>query len=221
DDTNSDYEDYEIVVTGTIGELIEGDSYTFYGKLTTHPKYGEQLQVETYEKAVPTSAAGLIKYFSSDKFPGIGKKTAERIVALFPDETVDSILSKPEELDDILPLAKKNSFIKRLRDNHGVEKILSKLAEYGIPSKLQFQIHELYKDQTLEIIAKNPYQLVEDIKGIGFKTADQIAQELGIAADSSDRFRAGLMHIVKTQPLVTGDTYIEARDLLQQTIQLL
>ncbi|MFK4966989.1 ATP-dependent RecD-like DNA helicase [Lactococcus garvieae] len=221
DDTNSAYEDYEIVVTGTIGELIEGDSYTFYGKLTTHPKYGEQLQVETYEKAVPTSAAGLIKYFSSDKFPGIGKKTAERIVALFPDDTVDSILSKPEELDSILPLAKKNSFIKRLRDNHGVEKILSKLAEYGIPSKLQFQIHELYKDQTLDIIAKNPYQLVEDIKGIGFKTADQIAQELGIAADSSDRFRAGLMHVVKTQPLITGDTYIEARDLLQQTIQLL
>lgn len=221
DDTNSDYEDYEIVVTGTVGDLIEGDSYTFYGKMTTHPKYGEQLQVENYEKAVPTSSAGLIKYFSSDKFPGIGKKTAERIVALFPENTVDSILSAPEKLDEVLPLARKNSFIKRLRDNHGVEKILSTLAEYGIPSKLQFQIHELYKDETLDIIAKNPYQLVEDIKGIGFKTADQIAQELGIAADSSDRFRAGLMHIVKTQPLVTGDTYVEARELLLQTIQLL
>ncbi|WP_081165025.1 SF1B family DNA helicase RecD2 [Lactococcus garvieae] len=221
DDTNSEYEDYEIVVTGTIGDLIEGDSYTFYGQMTTHPKYGEQLQVESYEKAMPTSAAGLIKYFSSEKFPGIGKKTAERIVARFPENTVDSILGSPEELEEILPMARKNSFIKRLRDNHGVEKILSKLAEYGIPSKLQFQIHELYKDETLDIIAKNPYQLVEDVKGIGFKTADQIAQELGIAADSSDRFRAGLMHVVKTQPLLTGDTYVEARELLTQTIQLL
>ncbi|QPS71257.1 ATP-dependent RecD-like DNA helicase [Lactococcus garvieae] len=221
DDTNSEYEDYEIVVTGTIGDLIEGDSYTFYGQMTTHPKYGEQLQVESYEKAMPTSAAGLIKYFSSEKFPGIGKKTAERIVARFPENTVDSILGSPEELEEILPMARKNSFIKRLRDNHGVEKILSKLAEYGIPSKLQFQIHELYKDETLDIIAKNPYQLVEDVKGIGFKTADQIAQELGIAADSSDRFRAGLMHVVKTEPLLTGDTYVEARELLTQTIQLL
>lgn len=221
DETNSDYMGYEIVVTGTIGDLIEGDTYTFYGQMTTHPRYGEQLQVETYEKAVPTSAAGLIKYFSSDKFPGIGKKTAEKIVARFPENTVDSILGAPEELGEILPLARKNSFIKRLRDNHGVEKILSKLAEYGIPSKLQFQIHELYKDETLEIVAKNPYQLVEDVKGVGFKTADQIAQELGIAADNSSRFRAALMHVVKTQPMITGDTYIEAHDLLLETIQLL
>ena len=109
DETNSDYIGYEIVVTGTIGDLIEGDTYTFYGQMTTHPRYGEQLQVETYEKAVPTSAAGLIKYFSSDKFPGIGKKTAEKIVARFPENTVDSILGAPEELGEILPLARKNS----------------------------------------------------------------------------------------------------------------
>lgn len=221
DETNSDYEDSEIVVTGTIGDVIEGDSYTFFGQLTTHQKYGEQLQVESYEKAVPTSSAGLIKYFSSDKFPGVGKKTAEKIVERFPENTVDKILEKPEAIDDLLPLAKRNSFVKRLRENHGMEKILSKLAEYGLSSKQTFQIYELYKEKTLDVIAENPYQLVEDVKGVGFKTADKIAQELGIDARSSERFRAGLMHIVNTQPLETGDTYIEAKELLSLTVELL
>ncbi len=221
DETNSDYEDSEIVVTGTIGDVIEGDNYTFFGQLTTHQKYGEQLQVESYEKAVPTSSAGLIKYFSSDKFPGVGKKTAEKIVERFPENTVDKILEKPEAIDDLLPLAKRNSFVKRLRENHGMEKILSKLAEYGLSSKQTFQIYELYKEKTLDVIAENPYQLVEDVKGVGFKTADKIAQELGIDARSSERFRAGLMHIVNTQPLETGDTYIEAKELLSLTVELL
>ncbi|MBC8845250.1 ATP-dependent RecD-like DNA helicase, partial [Escherichia coli] len=72
-------------------------------------------QVSQYEKAVPTSGAGLVKYFSSDKFPGIGKKTAEKIVETFPENTVDSILEAPEKLDGLLTLARKNSFIKRLR----------------------------------------------------------------------------------------------------------
>ncbi|MFC4652029.1 ATP-dependent RecD-like DNA helicase [Lactococcus nasutitermitis] len=220
-DSNADYEDSEIVVTGTIGDVVEGDNYTFYGKLTTHPKYGEQLLVESYEKSVPTSKAGLIKYFSSDKFPGVGKKTAEKIVERFPDNTVDSILEHPDELSGLLTGAAKNSFVKHLQENHGMEKILAKLAEYGLSSKLTFQIYELYKEQTLERVNDNPYQLVEDVKGVGFKTADKIAQELGIAADSRERYRAGLMHVVNTQPQETGDTYLEAKELLERTIELL
>ena len=221
DETNADYDDSEIVVNGTIGDVVEGDSYTFYGNLTHHPKYGEQLQVLQYEKAMPTSSAGLVKYFSSDKFPGIGKKTAEKIVELFPENTIDRILEAPEKLDGLLTLARKNSFIKRLRENHGMEKVLAKLAEYGLPSKITFQIYELYKDETLEKIEENPYQLVEEIKGVGFKTADKIASELGIEADSSNRFRAALLHVVNTHSLATGDTYIEAKELLSETIFLL
>ncbi|MCT3133345.1 SF1B family DNA helicase RecD2 [Lactococcus lactis] len=221
DETNAEYDDFEIVVNGTIGDVVEGDSYTFYGQLTQHPKYGEQLQVSQYEKAVPTSGAGLVKYFSSDKFPGIGKKTAEKIVETFPENTVDSILEAPEKLDGLLTLARKNSFIKRLRENHGMEKVLTKLAEYGLPSKITFQIYELYKEETIEKIEENPYQLVEDVKGVGFKTADKIASSLGIEADSPNRFRAALMHEVNTHSQSTGDTYIEAKNLLEMTIDLL
>lgn len=221
DDTNADYEDSEIVVTGTIGEVIEGDHYTFSGSLTTHPKYGEQLAVDSYEKAVPTSSSGLIKYFSSDKFPGVGKKTAEKIVQRFPVNTVDNLLEHPEEISDLLTPTKRNSFIKKIRENHGMEKILSQLAEFGLTSKQTFQIYEIYKDETLEKIKGNPYLLVEEVKGVGFKTADNIAQNLGIEADSPERFKAALMHVLNTQPLETGDTYIEAKALLEGAIDLL
>ncbi|GFH41895.1 ATP-dependent RecD-like DNA helicase [Lactococcus hodotermopsidis] len=220
-DTNADFSDDEIVVNGIIGDVVEGDSYKFYGELTTHPKYGEQLKISTYEKNVPTSGAGLVKYLSSDHFPGIGKKTAEKIVAIFPIETIDHILDEPEKLAGVLSAVKLKAFVTCLAENHGMEKILSRLAKYELASKINFQIYDLYKEKTLDIIKENPYQLVFDIKGIGFKKADKIAEEEGISATSDARIRAGVIHTVLTNSLETGDTYIEARDLLEKTIFLL
>ncbi|URZ86873.1 ATP-dependent RecD-like DNA helicase [Floricoccus penangensis] len=220
-DTNSDYLGTEIVVNGIIGDVIEGEAYTFFGQMTNHPKYGEQLKVDTYEKAVPSSGSGLIKYLSSDHFPGIGKKTAEKIVDAYPDDTIDAILEDHGKLNSILSPTKKSGFLKLLSQNHGMEKILSKLSEYGMPSKINFQIYDLYKQDTLDIIAENPYQLVEDIKGIGFKTADKIAADQGIEPTSNERYRAAIMHLVPTMSLATGDTYIEAKELLEYTVDLL
>lgn len=220
-DTNADFSDSEIVVNGIIGDVVEGDSYKFYGELTNHPKYGEQLKVTTYEKNVPTSGAGLVKYLSSDHFPGIGQKTAEKIVAIFPENTINGILDEPERLSGVLTDVKLKAFVKRLSENHGMEKILSKLAKYELPSKINFQIYELYKEDTLEVIKDNPYQLVFEIKGIGFKKADKIAEDEGISATSDARIQAGLIHTVLTNSLELGDTYIEARDLLEKTIDLL
>ena len=94
DETDSDFEDYEIIVTGTMGEVMEGEDYTFWGQLTNHPKYGKQLQMTRYERSKP-SASGLIKYFSSDNFKGIGKKTAERIVEIYGEDPIDKILEDP------------------------------------------------------------------------------------------------------------------------------
>ncbi|MBF1701895.1 MAG: ATP-dependent RecD-like DNA helicase, partial [Streptococcus sanguinis] len=98
---------------------------------------------------------------------------------------------------------------------------LAKLAAYGIPNKLAFQIQDTYKEETLDIVEKYPYQLVEDIQGIGFKIADHLAEELGIQSDAPERFRAGLVHTLLTQSMERGDTYVEARDLLEHTIELL
>ncbi|MFQ6810507.1 MAG: ATP-dependent RecD-like DNA helicase [Streptococcus sp.] len=175
-----------------------------------------------YERAKPTSK-GLVKYFSSDHFKGIGLKTAQKIVDLYGEDTIDKILQAPEKLTSISGLSKKNreAFVEKLQLNYGTERVLAQLANYGIPNKLAFQIQDFYKEETLQIVESAPYQLVEDIQGMGFKIADQLAEELGIASDAPERFRAGLVHSLLTLSLETGDTYVEAKELLQATIQLL
>ena len=217
-----DFDDFEIIVTGTMADIIEGEDYTFWGNLVQHPKYGQQLKISRYERAKPTSK-GLVKYFSSDHFKGIGVKTAQKIVELYGEETIDKILAEPEKLKEITGLSAKNreAFVAKLQLNYGTELVLAKLAAYGIPNKLAFQIQETYKEETLEIVEQYPYRLVEDIQGIGFKIADQLAQQLGIESDAPERFRAGLIHTLLTQSMETGDTYLEARDLLAHTIELL
>lgn len=222
DDTDADFDDFEIIVTGTMADIIEGEDYTFWGNLVQHPKYGEQLKLIRYERAKPTSK-GLVKYFSSDHFKGIGVKTAQKIVDLYGDNTIDKVLAEPEKLHDIVGLSAKNreAFIMKLRQNYGTERVLAKLSEYGISNKLAFQIQDFYKEETLEIVEHYPYQLVEDIQGIGFKIADQLAQSLGIESTAPERFRAGLLHTLLTQSMEKGDTYLEAKELLEHTIELL
>ena len=222
EDTDAEFDDFEIIVTGTMADIMEGQDYTFWGTLVQHPKYGEQLKVTRYERAKPTSK-GLVKYFASDHFKGIGVKTAQKIVDLYGDNTIDQILADPSRLVSIngLSAVNREAFVSKLRQNYGTEMLLSKLAEYGIPNKLALQIQDTYKEETLEIVQKYPYQLVEDIQGIGFKIADQLAQQLGIESDAPERFRAGLVHTLFSQSMETGDTYIEARDLLSHTIDLL
>ena len=222
EDTDAEFGDFEIIVTGTMADIMEGQDYTFWGTLVQHPKYGEQLKVTRYERAKPSSK-GLVKYFASDHFKGIGVKTAQKIVDLYGDNTIDQILADPSRLVSIngLSAVNREAFVSKLRQNYGTEMLLSKLAEYGIPNKLALQIQDTYKEETLEIVQKYPYQLVEDIQGIGFKIADQLAQQLGIESDAPERFRAGLVHTLFSQSMETGDTYIEARDLLAHTIDLL
>lgn len=222
EDTDAEFDDFEIIVTGTMADIMEGQDYTFWGTLVQHPKYGEQLKVTRYERAKPTSK-GLVKYFASDHFKGIGVKTAQKIIDLYGDNTIDQILADPSRLVTIngLSAVNREAFVSKLRQNYGTEMLLSKLAGYGIPNKLALQIQDTYKEETLEIVQKYPYQLVEDIQGIGFKIADQLAQQLGIESDAPERFRAGLVHTLFSQSMETGDTYIEARDLLSHTIDLL
>lgn len=226
EDTDAeDFEDFEIVVTGSMADVMEGEDYTFWGSLVQHPKYGQQLKISRYERTKPSSK-GLVKYFSSDHFKGIGVKTAQKIVQLYgedTEDTIDKILAEPEKLTQINGLAAKNreAFVAKLRLNYGTEMVLAKLAAYGIPNKLAFQIQDTYKEETLDIVEKYPYQLVEDIQGIGFKIADHLAEELGIQSDAPERFRAGLVHTLLTQSMERGDTYVEARDLLEHTIELL
>ena len=108
-----------------------------------------------------------------------------------------------------------------IRQNHGMEQIIVGLSRYGFGSHLSFAIFQTYRNEALEIIAENPYQLVEDIEGIGFKKADSLAEQLGIAADSPQRIRAAIFHQVNEDANQSGDTYVEAQQLLTEVLQLL
>ena len=222
-DTNSEMNDDEIVVTGNFGDIQEDELYRFFGSLIEHPKYGKQLQVETYQKEQPTSENGLIQFLSSDKFPGIGKRTAERIIEALGEDAIDRILEDPALLERIPSLnqKKRDMLIETLRLNYGMDQVIVGLNRYGFSSHFAFAIYKMYKNEALEMIEENPYRLVEDIEGIGFKKADQIAEEIGIEATSPQRLRAAILYEIMHHSLQTGHTYVPAQALLEQAIALL
>lgn len=222
-ETDMNYNEKEIVVTGSFGNVQEEEVYRFFGERFNHPKYGEQFKASAYQKEQPTSENGLIHYLSSDKFPGVGKKTAEKIVDLLGEEAIDKILDDPTLLKQISGLTKKKRemLLDTVRLNYGMDKVIVGLNRYGFGSQLAFAIYQTYKNDTLDVIEENPYQLVEDIEGIGFKKADNIAEQLGIDASSGKRIRAAILHQILQQSMETGNTYVEAKDLLEQVLHIL
>lgn len=222
-ETNTSYQEAEIVVTGNFGQIQEEEIYRFSGNVVDHAKYGKQFQVDTYQQDKPTSTAGLINYLSGDNFPGIGKKTAQNIVAVFGDNAIDGIMANPEKLTEVSGLSKEKRLmlVKQISDNYGMEQIVIGLNQYGFGSQLAMAIYQMYKADTLELIQENPYRLTEDIEGIGFKRADNLAEQLGYAVDSPQRIRAAILHELIATCLDGGDTYIEAEDLLKQSIRTL
>lgn len=222
-ETNTTYLENEIVVTGNFGQIQEEETYRFSGHLVDHPRYGKQFQVETYQQDKPTSASGLVAYLSGENFPGIGKKTAENMVETLGENAIDVIMAQPERLAEVkgLTKAKRQMIADTIRLNYGMEQIVIGLNEYGFGSQLAMAIYQLYKEETLEIIQENPYRLTEDIEGIGFKRADNLAEHMGYAADSPQRIRAAILHELLASCLDTGNTYIEAEELLDKAIRTL
>lgn len=222
-ETNTDYLEKEIVVTGTFGQIQEEENYRFYGKIVNHPRYGDQFQVSHYEKNKPTSASGLIHYLSSDKFPGIGKKTAEQIVDTLGLDAIDQIMNDANCLEKVPRLneKKRQTLATSLAENYGLEQIVIGLNQYGFGNQLAFTIYSFYKSETLKVIEENPYQLVEDIEGIGFTKADHLAEHLGIQADSPQRIQAAIIHELFQGSLNSGNTYLEARQLLELALDTL
>ena len=222
-ETNCDYKEQEIVVTGSFGQIQEEEVYRFYGKLVDHPKFGMQFTSTRYHQEKPTSIEGLIHYLSGDKFPGIGEKTAEAIVDALGEEAIDRINADPDVLVQIPQLnqKKRDTIVEVIQQSNGMEKIIIGLDQYGFGSQLAYSIYQTYQEKTLEIIQENPYQLLEDIEHVGFKKADAIAEQIGIKADSPMRIKAAILFSLNELCLSNGDTYTYAEQLLTKTIEVL
>ncbi|WP_127849648.1 ATP-dependent RecD-like DNA helicase [Lacticaseibacillus hulanensis] len=212
----------EIVVKGDFADMKEDETYTFTGHMENHPKYGQQFAATSYKSDQPTSREGLINYLASSRFPGIGAKTATKIVDVLGMDAIDQILKNPKKLDQVgLRAEKATLLIAALKENLGMEQIVIGLAQYGISGNLAGKVFNQYHEDALEIIKTNPYQLVSDIVGIGFVTADRIAAGLGFALDAPERIAGALLAALEERTESEGDTYVEPDDLFNAARQLL
>ncbi|MBF0774362.1 ATP-dependent RecD-like DNA helicase [Mammaliicoccus sciuri] len=221
-DSNEDF-DQEVTIVGYLPQIVEGETYLFKGKVTNHPKYGKQLQAETFEKELPQTKQGVIHYLSSDLFKGIGKKTAETIVDKLGEDALQKIIDDPDVLKEIPKLnkQKRDTIAESIRENQAIEHIMIKLNELGFGPKLAMAIYQYYKEETLNIIKQSPYRLVMDINGIGFQRADQIAEQVGISKDHHDRLVAGVSYFLDQQSLQNGHTFLPVDILTNGAYELL
>ena len=223
EDTNSDYSDDEITMTGNFGRIQEGASYKFYGEMTNHPKYGMQFKVDRYETSQPSSSESLINYLSSSQFKGIGEKTAEKVVDALGENVIDSIVENPAVLNQVPGLSKKQkeTLEEVLSNEYGMQKVILQLNRFGIDNALAFRIYGKYEERTSEVIRENPYQLILEIDGIGFNRADMIAEHLEIEADADERIQAAIYYALFTICSDSGDTYVIENHLIEKTIAIL
>ncbi|WP_105992638.1 ATP-dependent RecD-like DNA helicase [Staphylococcus simulans] len=221
-ETNEDFDAMPTIV-GFFPEIAEGDVYTFKGQAVTHPKYGKQLKAETFEKEVPQTKDAIVSYLSSDLFKGIGKKTAENIVATLGENTINKILDDKTVLKDVPNLSKKKQeqIADQIYSNQEVEKIMIRLHDLGFGPKLAMNIYQVYQSDTISTIEKNPYDLVYDVRGVGFNKADTLAKNLGIAFDAPERLKAGLLYTIEEECIKQGHTYLPKDYVIETSLAML
>ncbi|MEH7012216.1 ATP-dependent RecD-like DNA helicase [Neobacillus niacini] len=223
EETNHEYEDKEAVITGYFPKIHEQETYIFFGEFKDHPKFGMQFQTKHFRKDIPQTKQGVAAYLSSEMFKGIGKKTAENIVETLGENAISKILNQPSLLDSVpkLPPDKAKMLYDTLMEHQGLEQVMVALNQYGFGPQLSMRMYQTYKDDTLDIIQKNPYKLVEDIEGIGFGRADELGYQLGISGNHPDRIKAACLYSLENESMQTGHVFVHAEDLLIQVKNLL
>ncbi|MGF3067368.1 SF1B family DNA helicase RecD2 [Facklamia sp. P12950] len=215
--------DEELVITGQFTTIHYDTPYQFFGKLVHHPRFGQQFSVTRYQQLMPTSRRGLIDYLSSNRFKGVGPKTATKIVESLGETAIDQILDDPNALDKVSGLTAKvaNQLRASLLKFQGTERIFMQLSEWGFGPNLADRIYKKFQSNTLEQIKENPYQLVIEIEGIGFTKADKLAEQLGIQPDAAERIASAITMAVAQISTDQGDTYVPIPDSLRTARDLL
>ena len=211
-----------ITMVGYFPVLSEDILYEFCGSWVKHNTYGEQLKVESFKKCEEQSASGLISYLSSPFFHGIGPKTAEKIVTTFGVDAIDKIMKDKTILKEIgLNAIRIEKFYQQLIENQTNEHILVSLYGYELSGKLAMKLLSKYNMSTLEKLEENPYRLIDDIEGIGFIKADEIARKLNIAKNDPRRIRASILYALEHIAYQNGDLFLNEEQLEHQAYQVL
>lgn len=217
---NSDGLDY--VLVGTFPYISEGDFIEASGRDVEHPIYGDQIQVESYELKAPEDTASMERYLGSGAIRGVGTALAARIVRRFKADTFRIIEEEPERLAEVKGISEKmaQSISEQMESKKEMRQAMMFLQEYGISMSLALKIYNEYGSRMYSIIKENPYRLADDIQGVGFKMADEIAQKVGIFTDSDFRIRSGIYYTL-LQSVANGHTYLPQEELLASASELL
>jgi len=212
-----------IIVCGFFPKLDQAYKYRFYGKIKSHPKYGTQYDADRYEKIMDNTYEGLIDYLSSGIVKGIGPKTAKRIIDTLGLDALDKIANNPNVLDQVpkLQKQKKHEIQASIVENRMMESTLVWLYGFQISPKMSMRIFQRYGLKTIDIIQENPYVLIDEVEGIGFKRADEIGLKVGFSYDSPVRISAVILYLLQEYANKYGDTYVNRNKLTEYTFTFL
>ena len=215
-------EEEELTCVGLFSVLAEGELVQVSGYMKEHPLYGEQLQVEQYELLAPEDETAMERYLGSGAIKGIGAAMAARIVRRFKGDTFRIIEEEPERLAEVKGISEKKAMeiSAKMEEKKDLRQAMLFLPQYGISVTLAVKIYQQYGNRTYQVVEENPYRLADDISGIGFKIADEIASRIGIHTDSDYRIRSGLLYVL-LQATGEGHTCLPKEDLLHRASALL
>ena len=212
----------EITCVGIFSAIAEGENIEASGDYTDHPTYGRQFKVEHFEERAPEDAQAIERYLGSGAIKGIGLALAARIVRRFKEDTFRIIEEEPERLAEIKGISERKAMeiATQVNEKRDLRQAMIFLQQYGITMNLAVKIYNRYGQEVYEILKKNPYQLAEDIDGVGFKTADEIAARVGIRTDSDFRIRSGILYVL-SGAASEGHTFLPQEELTKRASELL
>ncbi len=212
----------DITCFGNFPFINEGEFVSLQGEMTVHPVYNEQFKVTSFEVSEPDNEVAILRYLSSGAVKGIRGGLAKRIVDKFGDRTFEVMEHRPEELKAVKGISEKKArdIAADFHERSAMRRAVIFLQKYGISNTLAVKIYKFYGEETFEVLEKNPYRLAEDIPGVGFKKADEIAGKAGFERNSPGRIRAGLMYLLSIAS-GEGHTYLPEEMLVRTAVEQL
>lgn len=214
--------DDEHCLTGFFPAVSEGEYITAEGEFVVHPVYGEQMKVERYEFAAPKTVVAMERYLGSGAVKGVGQALAKRIVDRFGEDTFRILEEEPERLSEVKGISERKAMeiAEQAVEKREIRNAVLFLQQFGVSLHFAAEIYKKYGDSLYSLIRENPYRLADDINGIGFRSADEIAKKMGIRPDSEYRIRSAVLYVLQ-QAAGAGHTYLPMEELLMQTEALL
>lgn len=215
-------EEKELTCVGTFPAITQGASIEAMGNYITHPEYGKQFQISSYVEKMPEDALAMERYLGSGAIKGIGAALAARIVRRFGNDTMRIVEEEPERLAEIKGISEKKALeiAEQMTEKADMRRAMVFLQKYGISLNLGAKIYQKYGQSVYGVLQENPYRLAEDISGVGFRIADEIASRIGIHTDSDYRIRSGMLYTL-LQASGEGHIYLPKEELFSRASRLL